>query len=129
MKSQSIRLTAAALLLLAAQAPALAAGSKTIRPEVGKPLQEAQKALQAKNYAEARTDIAKAEGVGKLTAYERYIIERLKASAAIGAGDYKRALASYEKVIVRSEEHTTELQSLMRRPYAEFCLKKKNEYP
>src|SRR3546814_17964532 len=66
-------LTAAALLLLAAQAPALAAGSKTIRPEVGKPLQEAQKALQAKNYAEARTDIAKAAGVAKLTAYERHI--------------------------------------------------------
>src|SRR3546814_14049811 len=59
MKSQSIRLTAAALLLLAAQAPALAAGSKTIRPDVGKPLPEAQKALQAKSYAEARTKPAK----------------------------------------------------------------------
>src|SRR3546814_12288489 len=103
MKSQSIRLTAAALLLLAAQAPALAAGSKTIRPEVGKPLQEAQKALQAKNYAEARTDIAKAEGVGKPTAYESSIIERLKASTAIGAGDYKRALARSEKRRVGTE--------------------------
>src|SRR3546814_4792048 len=27
---------------------------------------------------------------------------------------------------VRSEEHTSELQSLMRRSYAVFCLKKKN---
>ncbi|NGY07065.1 hypothetical protein G7Y85_20005, partial [Solimonas terrae] len=99
MKPRSIQLTAAALLLLAAQAPALAAGGKTIRPEVGKPLQDAQKALQAKNYAEARADIAKAEGVGKLSSYERYIIERLKASAAIGVGDYKSALASYEKVV------------------------------
>src|SRR3546814_954378 len=27
----------------------------------------------------------------------------------------------------RSEEHTSELQSLMRNPYAVFCLKKKNE--
>src|SRR3546814_7110377 len=26
----------------------------------------------------------------------------------------------------RSEEHTSELQSLMRNPYAVFCLKKKN---
>src|SRR3546814_1222093 len=26
----------------------------------------------------------------------------------------------------RSEEHTSELQSLMRRPYAAFCLKQKN---
>src|SRR3546814_3196728 len=29
---------------------------------------------------------------------------------------------------VRSEEHTSELQSLMRRSYAVFCLKKKTSY-
>src|SRR3546814_9356445 len=29
------------------------------------------------------------------------------------------------RMIVRSEEHTSELQSLMRIPYAVFCLKKK----
>src|SRR3546814_10526428 len=29
----------------------------------------------------------------------------------------------------RSEEHTSELQSLMRISYAVFCLKKKNRYP
>src|SRR3546814_7932232 len=31
-------------------------------------------------------------------------------------------------VLERSEEHTSELQSLMRISYAVFCLKKKNEY-
>src|SRR3546814_6745035 len=31
-------------------------------------------------------------------------------------------------VISRSEEHTSELQSLMRISYAVFCLKKKNKY-
>src|SRR3546814_1666831 len=30
--------------------------------------------------------------------------------------------------VVRSEEHTSELQSLMRISYAVFCLKKKNYY-
>src|SRR3546814_8304468 len=30
--------------------------------------------------------------------------------------------------LVRSEEHTSELQSLMRSSYAVFCLKKKNKY-
>src|SRR3546814_1645358 len=30
---------------------------------------------------------------------------------------------------IRSEEHTSELQSLMRISYAVFCLKKKNEQP
>src|SRR3546814_2941672 len=30
--------------------------------------------------------------------------------------------------LMRSEEHTSELQSLMRISYAVFCLKKKNKY-
>src|SRR3546814_8155318 len=33
-----------------------------------------------------------------------------------------------ELAIVRSEEHTSELQSLMRISYAVFCLKKKTNY-
>src|SRR3546814_1647908 len=33
-----------------------------------------------------------------------------------------------EPVAQRSEEHTSELQSLMRISYAVFCLKKKNKY-
>src|SRR3546814_6387468 len=32
-----------------------------------------------------------------------------------------------DKIISRSEEHTSELQSLMRISYAVFCLKKKNK--
>src|SRR3546814_2270670 len=33
----------------------------------------------------------------------------------------------YDPMIARSEEHTSELQSLMRISYAVFCLKKKNK--
>src|SRR3546814_3910601 len=33
--------------------------------------------------------------------------------------------AGYSRVWIRSEEHTSELQSLMRISYAVFCLKKK----
>src|SRR3546814_1514097 len=36
--------------------------------------------------------------------------------------------ASSRFVAMRSEEHTSELQSLMRTSYAVFCLKKKNYY-
>src|SRR3546814_3934909 len=48
-------------------------------------------------------------------------------SAGISGGRLKRAAscASAPKAI-RSEEHTSELQSLMRISYAVFCLKKKN---
>src|SRR3546814_5528611 len=43
---------------------------------------------------------------------------------------FKRMIDFYARLIVtsagRSEEHTSELQSLMRLSYAVFCLKKKN---
>src|SRR3546814_19100249 len=38
-------------------------------------------------------------------------------------------LVGDEQHVVRSEEHTSELQSLMRISYAVFCLKKKNTKP
>src|SRR3546814_5162888 len=43
---------------------------------------------------------------------------------------YDRVRNAYQPVGYRSEEHTSELQSLMRIPYAVFCLKKKQTlYP
>src|SRR3546814_5724676 len=38
-----------------------------------------------------------------------------------------RAIAGTASPSIRSEEHTSELQSLMRNSYAVFCLKKKNK--
>src|SRR3546814_7981326 len=52
-------------------------------------------------------------------------------AAQLKSGLLKQALARGEKPkpveIERSEEHTSELQSLMRISYAVFCLKKKTE--
>src|SRR3546814_6328222 len=38
-----------------------------------------------------------------------------------------RLLKAHDLITSRSEEHTSELQSLMRNSYAVFCLKKKNK--
>src|SRR3546814_3898026 len=43
-----------------------------------------------------------------------------------GGGEYFRNLEPDHRRLPRSEEHTSELQSLMRISYAVFCLKKKN---
>src|SRR3546814_1903920 len=40
----------------------------------------------------------------------------------------RRADAALREAAARSEEHTSELQSLMRTSYAVFCLKKKNTH-
>src|SRR3546814_2572273 len=42
-----------------------------------------------------------------------------------GVGANKRLRAKLQAMCERSEEHTSELQSLMRSSYAVFCLKKK----
>src|SRR3546814_4450349 len=38
----------------------------------------------------------------------------------------RQLFARYDRIVLRSEEQTSELQSLMRTSYAVFCLKKKN---
>src|SRR3546814_6987850 len=46
---------------------------------------------------------------------------------ARGAVDHRYGLGRHGGALFRSEEHTSELQSLMRISYAVFCLKKKNQ--
>src|SRR3546814_1342346 len=63
---------------------------------------------------------------------ERYVREWLASQAAAGYVDYHAMSGSYElstehALVLRSEEHTSELQSLMRISYAVFCLKKKKK--
>src|SRR3546814_10332271 len=43
------------------------------------------------------------------------------------AGCRSKFMADPEQYLTRSEEHTSELQSLMRTSYAVFCLKKKTK--
>jgi len=91
----SKRLFAATLML----ASALALAQETIRPEVGKPLQAAQSLLKAGKYKEALTKVREADAVGNQTPYENFIVERLRGSAAAGAGDEATAIKSFESVL------------------------------
>src|SRR3546814_10292124 len=49
------------------------------------------------------------------------------AGEALALGNNGHALANNDAIVDRSEEHTSELQSLMRISYAVFCLKKKKK--
>src|SRR3546814_4980253 len=64
----------------------------------------------------------------------RGVRERSLAPPAGEAWEVVRSLPPRQRAVVvlryvRSEEHTSELQSLMRISYAVFCLKKKNTVP
>src|SRR3546814_3733824 len=76
----------------------------------------------------------RAEGLGLLLARSRYLFirqhrarfgDRILAELR-GVVDEAGASPFWDGVAGRSEEHTSELQSLMRISYADFCLKKKN---
>src|SRR3546814_7572178 len=53
----------------------------------------------------------------------------LKGQSLADMGPSLLALAIFVCAVTRSEEHTSELQSLMRISYAVFCLKKKKQQP
>jgi len=95
-------------LLLAAiglnMAPALVgvvgvAHAEAMRPELGKPLQEAQGMMKNKKYKEALAKIREADAVGNKTPAEVVMIERMRASAAASSGDTATAMRSYEAVV------------------------------
>ena len=69
---------------------------ESLRPEVGKPLQAAQELMKAQKYKEALAKIREADAVSGKTAYENYILDRMRGSAASGAGETELAAKSFE---------------------------------
>src|SRR3546814_1793320 len=58
-------------------------------------------------------------------AHAQQLLRELR--AAVGLRDLSQAASGRRKAAPRSEEHTSELQSLMRSSYAVFCLNKKKD--
>src|SRR3546814_3007612 len=69
----------------------------------------------------------------EIWALPKYVAEQMKKSAKLNMPGqfnfyYDSAMGLWKSSVLRSEEHTSELQSLMRISYAVFCLKKKKRY-
>jgi hypothetical protein len=78
-------------------APAYAA--ETLRPEIGKPLQEAQQLMKSGKNKEAMAKLRQLDSVSGKSANETYLIERTRAGAASQAGDYDAAAKAFEYLI------------------------------
>ena len=78
-------------------APAYAA--ETLRPEIGKPLQDAQQLMKQGKNKEALAKLRALDSVGGKSANETYLIERTRAGAASAAGDYETAAKAFEYLI------------------------------
>jgi hypothetical protein len=87
-------------------APAYAA--ETVRPEIGKPLQQAQQQMKAGKNKEALATLREVDKVGNKTANEQYLIDRTRAGAASAAGDYDTAAKAFEALIASGKLSATE---------------------
>ena len=76
-----------------------AVAAEALRPEIGKPLQQAQTQMKQGNHKGALATLRDADKVSNKTANESYLIERVRASAASSAGDYATAAKSFEALL------------------------------
>src|SRR3546814_6887252 len=100
------------LLLLPSEAPAEAARTLALLRAAAQRLQVPAVSLNSANWR-----------VGLATGRNQLV-----AACPLGDADLKALPAGTTVfLVIRSEEHTSELQSLLRISYAIFCLKKENE--
>lgn len=70
-----------------------------VRPEVGNPLQAAQALVKQRKGREALAEVAKAEAAPNRTPYENFLIQQMRGSAAVVAGDSDAAIKAFEAVL------------------------------
>jgi hypothetical protein len=75
-----------------------AAHAQGVRPEVGKPLQQASDLLKAGKAKDALAKVREADAVSGKTAVEQVTIDRMKGAAAQRAGDNATAIQAFESV-------------------------------
>jgi hypothetical protein len=72
---------------------------ESLRPEVGRPLSAAQDLIKTQKFSEALAKLQEADAVSGKTPYETYVLERMRAVAASGAGDAQLAEKAYVAVL------------------------------
>ena len=90
--------TLRALALSVAFACAVGSAQAALRPEIGKPLQQAAEYLKAGKAKEAMAKVREAEAVPNRNRDEQLTIDRMKAAAAQRAGDFPAAIQALEAI-------------------------------
>ena len=86
------------LLVVASLAVSALTVQAQLRPEVGKPLQQANDLLKAGKAKEALAKVREADSAAGKTANEQLMIDRMKGAAAQRAGDSATAIQAFESV-------------------------------
>jgi hypothetical protein len=70
--------------------------AQALRPEVGRPLQQASELLKAGKAKEALAKVREADGVANKTPAEQLMLDRMRGATAMRAGDMATAIQSFE---------------------------------
>jgi hypothetical protein len=95
---KTLRALRLSCLALAAAATITAAQAQGVRPEVGKPLQQAAELLKAGKAKEALAKVREADNVSGKTPAEQLTIDRMKAASAQRAGEQATAIQALEAI-------------------------------
>ena len=103
---QALRFSLAALAVAAAfgvqTAPdggmtwSAAQAQEAVRAELGRPLQAARDLIKARKYSEALAKLREADAVPNRNANENFLLEQMRASAALSAGDNRQAIRAIQ---------------------------------
>src|SRR3546814_8084468 len=97
----------------------------SMRRSVGEKAEHLRERMSSSDLMESILEFARSNGGAIASGVGRTVREHPVPIVMIGAGIAWLAISSRRRDDDRSEEHTSELQSLMRTSYAVFCLKKK----
>ena len=93
-----LQIAAAALILAGVLGASNPAHAQALRPEVGKPLQQAYELIKAGKGKDALAKVREADGVANKTPAESLQIDRMRAAAAQRAGDQATAIQALESL-------------------------------
>ncbi len=103
----------ALLLALCFNLVPLAHAADSLRPEVGKPLEQAGELMKAQKYKEALARVNEADAAPNKSAYESLTIERMRGAAAAGAGEVDVAAQAFDAVIASGKLSAEEQLGIM----------------
>ena len=93
------------------QAPSSASTQEAVRPEVGVALQAARELMKAGKHKLALAKLRETDALTDRTPYENFILDRVRGSAAAGAGDDATAIRSFEDALASGRLSPTEQRS------------------
>ena len=76
-----------------------AQAQESVRGEIGRPLQAARDLIKAKKYSEALAKLREADAVPNRNASENFLIEQMRASAALSGGDNGQAIKAIQALL------------------------------